>query len=69
MKIEIQEITPQKARTMLEMNTRNFRDVRPFRVDQYAKMMAEGRWELNGETIKIADNYLIDGQHRLLAAI
>jgi hypothetical protein len=51
------------------------RDNRPIRwgdngVAGYARDMKAGRWDLNGETIKIAWNGTVpDGQHRLCAVI
>jgi hypothetical protein len=39
-------------------------------VNRYAADMKAGRWQLNGETIKIApDGQILDGQHRLLACV
>src|SRR5690242_8106902 len=38
-------------------------------VQKYATDMRNGKWELNGETIKIAETgRVLDGQHRLWAA-
>jgi len=62
-------IGPEAARQMLSKMVRN-RTVKQKRVDQYAREMTEGRWTINGDTIKLdADDRLIDGQHRLLAII
>jgi hypothetical protein len=63
------QVTPELAKEWLEQNTGNFRSVDKSRVENYAAEMAAGRWDLNGETIKFNGNVLIDGQHRLLAAI
>ena len=71
-----EEITPEKARSMIEQSegysnraiTENgFQAC----VQKYAQDMKNGRWdEFNGETIKIAsDNTVIDGNHRLHAII
>jgi len=62
-------IGPPEAREMLALNTGNFRKPDKHRVALYAKEMELGRWELNGDTIKIGDGVLLDGQHRLLAVI
>jgi hypothetical protein len=49
------------------------RDNRPIRwgdVDGYARDMSAGKWQRNGETIKIAtDGTVPDGQHRLWACV
>jgi hypothetical protein len=46
------------------------RNVKPRRVERYAKKMLEGRWVLNGETaILDQDSIPIDCQHRLHAII
>ncbi len=54
---------------LLDRNTSN-RKIREHYVNRYQRMMAEGRWELNGKTIKIDNKGVLrDGQHRILAAI
>lgn len=68
MKIETVVITPELARKWLGLNTKN-RPVRTGAVQKYASDMMSGRWKLNGETIKLNGDRLIDGQHRLLACI
>lgn len=66
----IEIITPEKAREYLKRNCRNNRKIGERRVQNYAKDMAAGAWQLNGEAIKFnKDGILIDGQHRLLAVI
>lgn len=46
------------------------RDRRDFRVDNYARDMAAGKWFDTGDTIKIStDGALRDGQHRLEAVV
>lgn len=65
----IEFIWPQMAAEMLENNLKN-RKVSQNVVDLFARDMANGEWELNGESIKFDKNgRLIDGQHRLLAII
>jgi hypothetical protein len=66
MKAEITTITPEQATKMLRGNDHN-RNVRPARVDRYARDMADGNWVPNGEAIVMNGRTLIDGQHRLLA--
>lgn len=69
MKATLKVITPKDAEKLLGRNTIN-RSVRPRRVDQYAKQIVNGQWQVTGEAIKVAtDGTLLDGQHRLLAVI
>lgn len=69
MKIEIETITPTKAKKMLELNTCN-RKVRSGRVNEYANEMSAGRWMQTGQgIIFLDDGTLGDGQHRLLAIV
>jgi len=66
---KIEKITPAKAERILR-KARNIRTLRGQWVAQLSRAMSEGRWELNGESIKLdADNHLVDGQHRLHAVI
>lgn len=68
-KIEIVEVTPDLARQWLGRNEGN-RNVRQHQVNAYARDMREGRWQFNGDSIRIAtDGTMMDGQHRLLACI
>ncbi|MFI8265312.1 hypothetical protein [Streptomyces sp. NPDC085665] len=60
-------IIPALATALLRQNRKN-RNRRPATVDAYARDIANGRWPLNGETVKVATNGdLLDGQHRLEA--
>lgn len=62
-------VTPEMAAAWLQENTQN-RPVSPRHVNAYARDMAAGNWELNGESIKFSKTgRLLDGQHRLLAII
>ena len=62
-------ITPEVARAYLESNTRN-RPVFVARVAEYATAMRNGKWVLNGDTLRFdASGRLIDGQHRLHACV
>jgi len=68
-KSQWETITPKRAVEYLESNTRN-RKVRARTVSFYARHIAEGEWEPNGESIIFAeDGTLLDGQHRLLACV
>lgn len=65
----MERISPRKARSLLGRNDRN-RNLRMERVRELSGAMQRGEWELNGETIKIAqDGALLDGQHRLQAVL
>lgn len=69
MKFEEMMITPALAEQMLERNSVN-RKIHIQRANQYATDMKLGRWQLNGEAIKIyKDGTLADGQHRLKGVI
>lgn len=62
-------ITPELAEKWLENNSIN-RRINRGRVKQYAYDMMTGKWQLNGEAIKVyTDGSLADGQHRLAAII
>lgn len=62
-------IGPVEAKQLLEENRHN-RNLRPSKVDQYARDMIAGNWHASAETIKFDWNgRMIDGQHRLNAII
>ncbi|MBS2554544.1 hypothetical protein KGQ19_47595 [Catenulispora sp. NL8] len=66
---EIIMITPAMAEQLLGYNDSN-RGLRDGVTAAYARDLTAGRWDFNGETIKIADDgTLIDGQHRLEAIV
>lgn len=68
-KCELQVITPDIARRMIEGNIVN-RHIRANRVGLYAKQMREGQWRVTGESIILSSTgRLLDGQHRLLGCI
>jgi hypothetical protein len=68
-KVRQENVTPKVAERLLNANQRN-RNLRPRRVTALAGAMQRGEWELNGESIKVAeDGSLIDGQHRLAAVM
>lgn len=67
--MEIETITPKKAKEYLATRVMN-RTVSESKVLEYAIMIEQGRWALNGETVKFDDNgHLFDGQHRLEACV
>jgi hypothetical protein len=68
-KPEVMTVTPAIAQDWADRNTRN-RPVRYNKVSAMARDMAAGKWQLNGQTIKITtDGTIIDGQHRIYACI
>ena len=68
MKAEIKKIYPHQAKRLLKLNTRN-RPLAPRHVNLLADEMRSGNWKLNGETITLSDDALLDGQHRLAACV
>lgn len=69
MRIEVCTITPEMAAKMLENNPAN-RPIRKFHVEKIARDMKAGRWQVNGDAIRLnCDGSLIDGQHRLSACV
>lgn len=65
--VKIETITPEIAKKMLAKNSHN-RNLSQKSLDHYVRQIEEGQWELNGDTIKFAnDDTLLDGQHRLHA--
>lgn len=63
------QITPEMAESFLERNGSN-RPVREATLREYTHAMREGRWKLNGESLKFdRGGNVLDGQHRLLACI
>jgi len=70
--LNVESITPKKAKEYLESNRNAQRHVKSVWVKQLARMMENGEYDgLNGETLKFAKNgkgwVLVDGQHRLNA--
>ena len=68
MKTTLMEITPQIAASFLEKNTSN-RPLNNRHVKRLAREMEMGRWKINGSTICLNGQMLIDGQHRLAAVV
>ena len=67
--LEIRTITPEMAKELLAMNTNNFRRLDRRTVERYANDILLGNWHLTGDTIKVYNGTLVDGQHRLAAII
>ncbi len=66
---EIWAITPAVAQMLLEKNKTN-RRLRKFTVGKYARLMREGQWMLNNDSIVVStEDALLNGQHRLHAVI
>ncbi len=69
-KIEIMDITPEWANTILSKNNTNNRLISPKHVSILAEEMAGGSFQDNGDTIRFStDGTLLDGQHRLAAVV
>lgn len=71
MKAETKVVTPAMAEKWLaEHNKNNYRSLRKLTVERYARDMAVGRWEENGEPVIFnGRGDLLDGQHRLAAVV
>lgn len=69
MSVRVERVDPKRAEELLGRNTHN-RNVRGRQITSMAADMRAGKWRLNGEALKFAnDGTLLDGQHRLLAVI
>jgi len=67
--LSVRTITPEDATKLLEHNRVN-RPLRQGHVDRISRLIQDGAWRFNGDTIKIADTGdVLDGQHRLWAVI
>ncbi len=76
---KVETITPDRARKLMDKTTRlseqseatwRQRSIKKSKVDDYAKDMRAGNWQLNGESIILTDEgRVLDGQHRLYACI
>lgn len=68
-KVVVTTITPESAQRLLRENSHN-RPLNTKRVRRLATIIKEGRWRLNGDTVKVdKKSRLLDGQHRLHAVI
>jgi hypothetical protein len=66
---EVIYLTPELAKKWLGQNTRN-RRIRRSKVDLYARDMANGRWQFNGDPFRFDERgVLLDGQHRCMAVV
>ena len=68
MNVKLTTITPELAGEMMKKNIGN-RPLNIKHVDKLVKEMKSGRWKINGDTICLNGNRIIDGQHRLSAII
>lgn len=67
--IDVKNITPSKAEEYLGFNTYN-RPIKRSYVDNLVRLMRDGLWKFNGDTIRFDSNgVLLDGQHRLHAIV
>lgn len=68
--VNIELITPDKAKMWLANLRNKNRNIRPGTVRRYATDMKEGRWMFNGESIVISETgRLINGFHRCSAIV
>ena len=66
---ELEVITPERALELLELNTLN-RPLDQRHIERIATQIKTGKWQFNGDTIKISgDGNIVDGQHRLWAIV
>ncbi|QNL30172.1 hypothetical protein SEA_MARIOKART_45 [Gordonia phage Mariokart] len=67
MMIAERRVNPQMARDMLSSNTHN-RRIREEHVADVRRLMLDGKWVFNGDSIRFSeDGTMLDGQHRLTA--
>lgn len=65
----VEIISPARAKALLERNESN-RSVNKRKIRTTVSDIREGRWQVNGETIIVADDGMLnDGQHRLMAIV
>ncbi len=67
-KVEIVTITADKAKELLVFNDKN-RPISMSHVKKLEKQMVAGKWDFNGDTIRMSKSMLLDGQHRLKACV
>jgi hypothetical protein len=69
-RITVEPVDPRRAQELLDLNTDNYRRLRPGLVDKYARDMVEKRWLFTGDKLGVETNgVLSDGQNRLSAQI
>ena len=71
---QVQTITPARAKQLLDTANNHNRKISDNHVGKLTATMRDGRWQINGETIKIGitkdgKEILLDGQHRLMACV
>ncbi len=65
----LETITPEQAAALLESRPAN-RKIRQSRVQALARLIEDGRWQINGQPIILNERgELLDGQHRLSAIV
>lgn len=65
----VPQVTPAMATVLLEINHSN-RPIVKSALQRWQSALRDGRWRLNGETIKVTkEGKLGDGQHRLTAVV
>lgn len=69
MKAEIKTITPEWAKFVLENKNNHNRGMNQNHIARLSKEIVAGRWKINGDTICLNGQRLIDGQHRLAAVV
>jgi hypothetical protein len=69
MKAELKTITPEWASKILAEKNGGNRAINEAHVARLAKEIKAGRWKVNGDTICLNGERLIDGQHRLAAVV
>ena len=69
--IELRRITPELAEQLLEKNYKGQRHIKPGKVNQFASLIARGKWNAYlGDLVRVTrDGHLIDGQHRMSAIV
>jgi hypothetical protein len=67
---DLVQVSPRLAQEYLSKNTDNYRNLRPGKVNAYARDMAGDRWSFTGAPIVFDWNGVLrDGQHRLEAVV
>lgn len=67
---ETSQVTPAQAAAWLEKCNHLNRPIRWYKVEEYAQMMRDNQWRLNGQGWSFdTDGILVDGQHRAHAVV
>lgn len=68
--VEAMTVTPAMAKQWIEATgDQNYRTPAHAKVTAIATDLKHGKWQLNGETIKLAGDVVIDGMHRLYGIV